>query len=128
MTETDKPNVDTIFCSAVEIESATERRAFLDNACGTDAEVRRQVERLIHAQFRGGRIIDSPALIPAATIVQPPERIGSQIGPYKILEQIGEGGMGLVYVAEQTEPVRRRVALKIIKPGMDTKQVIARFE
>src|SRR5205823_3040365 len=56
------------------------------------------------------------------------ERPGTLIGPYKLLEQIGEGGMGIVYVAEQTEPVRRRVALKIIKPGMDTKQVIARFE
>src|SRR5204862_4995441 len=57
-----------------------------------------------------------------------PEQIGIQIGRYKLLEQVGEGGMGVVYVAEQTEPVRRRVALKIIKPGMDTKQVIARFE
>ena len=59
---------------------------------------------------------------------EPPEQIGTTIGRYKLLEQIGEGGMGVVYVAEQTEPVRRRVALKIIKPGMDTRQVIARFE
>src|SRR5690606_17903928 len=59
---------------------------------------------------------------------EPPESIGADVGPYKLLEQIGEGGMGSVYVAEQTHPVRRRVALKLIKPGMDTRQVLARFE
>src|SRR5205823_4806241 len=74
-----------------------------------------------------GSFLSSPAAV--VTIDRPTaEAVGTLIGPYKLLEQIGEGGMGVVYVAEQIEPVRRRVALKIIKPGMDTKQVIARFE
>ena len=73
---------------------------------------------------------ESPHTGAAATIDFPPiaERPGTQIGPYKLLEQIGEGGMGVVYMAVQKEPVRRKVALKIIKPGMDTREVIARFE
>ena len=69
-----------------------------------------------------------PGMVPELTIEQAHERVGTLIGPYKLLEQIGEGGMGLVYMAEQQQPVRRLVALKIIKPGMDSKQVIARFE
>ena len=74
-------------------------------------------------KFLGGSAISDP------TIDQPPtERPGATIGPYKLRELIGEGGMGVVYVAEQTQPVRRKVALKVIKPGMDTKQVVARFE
>jgi serine/threonine protein kinase len=128
MIQTAQPNVDTIFCSAIEIESSTERQAFLNNACGNDIEVRHQVERLIQAHFRGGSVLDSPALLRTATINEFSERIGTLIGPYKLLEQIGEGGMGVVYMAQQTQPVKRRVALKVIKPGMDSRQVVARFE
>ena len=122
--------VDSIFCSAIDIESPEERDSYLERVCSDNAELKRQVERLIQAHFRGGSILDSPAHAIAATIELPTvtERPGAMIGRYKIREQIGEGGMGVVYVAEQTEPVRRKVALKIIKPGMDTKQVIARFE
>ncbi len=90
-----------------------------------DPELRRQVESLINAHDRAGRFLASPTV---SFESGSPEPVGSVIGPYKLLEQIGEGGMGFVYVAEQTRPMRRKVALKIIKPGMDTKQVVARFE
>ena len=86
-------------------------------------------QRMVDDHFRAGMFLERPGSALPPTILPPPtERPGTQIGRYKLLEQIGEGGMGVVYVAEQTEPVRRRVALKIIKPGMDTRQVIARFE
>jgi serine/threonine protein kinase len=93
-------------------------------------ELRRKVERLLDAQPKVGGFLAAPAAGPTHTFGPPPalERPGTNIGPYKLLEVIGEGGMGVVYMAEQTHPVRRKVALKIIKPGMDTKQVIARFE
>ena len=129
MSASEKPSIDTIFCSAIEIESSDERQSYLDRVCGADLAMRRQAERLIQAHFRGGSILDSPAHVLAAALDQPvTEGVGSVIGPYKLLEQIGEGGMGLVYMAEQQRPVRRLVALKLIKPGMDTRQVIARFE
>jgi serine/threonine protein kinase len=117
--------IEAIFTEAIEIAPAGERAAFLDRACGEDSELRLQVESLLAANDRASRFLASPTV---SYELGSPEPVGSSIGPYKLLEQIGEGGMGVVYVAEQTEPVRRRVALKIIKPGMDTKQVIARFE
>src|SRR5581483_4693195 len=93
------------------------------------AELRRQVESLLAAHFRAGQFLDRPAVSPPATAPWAgAEAPGTTIGPYKLLEPIGEGGMGIVYVAEQTTPVRRRVALKVIKPGMDTREVVARFE
>ena len=124
-----KPNVDSLFCSVIEIEPPESRQSFLDQACGEDIELRRQVERLVDAHFRGGSIVDSPNHEFAPTVL--PEshaKPGCRIGPYKLLQQIGEGGMGVVYMAEQEVPVRRRVAVKIIRPGMDSRQVIARFE
>jgi serine/threonine protein kinase/Flp pilus assembly protein TadD len=122
-------DIDTIFCAAIEIESADERHAWLNQACGDNASLRRQVDRLVAAHFRGGSIIDSPAMAIDATYAEPrSESPGTQIGPYKLLQVIGEGGMGVVYMAEQSEPVKRKVALKLIKPGMDSRQVIARFE
>jgi eukaryotic-like serine/threonine-protein kinase len=122
-------NIDSIFCAAIEIESSIERQSWLNQACGEDAELRGQVDRLLQAHFRGGSIVDSPAHALDVTVNQPPsERPGSQIGRYKLLQQIGEGGMGTVYMAEQTQPVQRKVALKLIKPGMDSGQIIARFE
>jgi eukaryotic-like serine/threonine-protein kinase len=124
-----QPSIDTLFCSAIEIDAPDKREAFLQQACGDDAELRRQVDRLLVAHFHGRSILDAPAHRVAGTIDEPlPERSGTIIGPYKLLEQIGEGGFGVVFMAEQTQPVRRKVAVKVIRPGMDTRQVIARFE
>ena len=114
----------------MERESPEARAAYLDDVCGSDPDLRRRVERLLDAQPNVGSFMDSPAAgptmtLPAGEVLEGP---GTIIGPYKLLEQIGEGGMGIVYMAEQSQPVRRKVALKIIKPGMDTRQVIARFE
>src|SRR4051794_33606709 len=124
------PGAETILSEAVEILDADARAAYLDRACGDDADLRRRVESLLAAHFRAGAFLESPAQPPTATDhpAHPPERPGTAVGPYKLLEPIGEGGMGVVYMAEQTHPVRRKVALKIIKPGMDTRQVVARFE
>ena len=107
---------------------AEQRAVYLDGACGGDSALRERIEALLRAHDEAGMfLVTSPA---ALTIVSPPltEKPGDRIGRYKLLQQIGEGGCGVVYMAEQEEPVRRRVALKIIKLGMDTKQVIARFE
>ncbi len=105
----------------------TDRNAYLEKACGDNAELRRQVDRLLDAHFRGGSILDDH-IQDTCAVFPPTEKPGAQIGPYKLLQDIGEGGMGVVYMAEQKQPVKRRVALKIIKPGMDSRQVIARFE
>ncbi len=123
-----KPSIDSIFCSAIEIESPDERRALVEQACGEDVDLKQQVERLLYAHFHGRSILDAPVQ-PVATVDEPlAESAGTVIGPYKLLEHIGEGGFGVVYMAEQTQPVRRKVALKILKLGMDTRQVVARFE
>src|SRR5262249_2871345 len=96
--------------------------------CGADPALLANVRELLAAHEKDDGFLDRPP--PSATVDEPPviERPGSVIGPYKLKEQIGEGGMGLVFVAEQQPPVRPKVAVKIIKPGMDSKQVIARFE
>jgi serine/threonine protein kinase/WD40 repeat protein len=121
--------VESIFSAALEKPNPEERAAYLQEACGTDAELRREVERLLSAEPKVGAFLNFPASALVATVDEPiNEGPGTVIGPYKLLEQIGEGGMGLVFVAEQQQPVRRKVALKVIKPGMDTRQVIARFE
>jgi WD40 repeat protein/serine/threonine protein kinase len=126
----DLPNPETIFAQAIEIESPEDRAAFLDQACTNHPELRREVEKLVVDYFRAGQFLEKPAPALLATIDEPAvtERPGTVIGPYKLLEQIGEGGFGVVFMADQQHPVRRRVALKVLKPGMDTKQVIARFE
>src|SRR5262245_11098402 len=113
--------IESILAAAVEVDSAVERREFIDQACAGDAALKRRVEELVENHFRAGSFLECPAAHPVATADEPiRERPGTVIGPYKLLEQIGEGGMGLVFVAEQQQPVRRRVALKVIKPGMDT--------
>jgi WD40 repeat protein/serine/threonine protein kinase len=124
------PNVDSIFCAAVEIASSQEREAYLDQACGHDPQLRGQVQKLLEAHFQSGSFMHQPAVALLSTVDLPKiqEGPGTRIGPYKLLQQIGEGGMGVVYMAEQEQPVRRKVALKIIKPGMDSAQVVARFE
>jgi serine/threonine protein kinase/tetratricopeptide (TPR) repeat protein len=121
-------SLETIFGEAVEIAARGDRDAYLDRACGRDESLRRQVESLLVAHDRAGDFLGSPTIAVTADQPRLSEGPGTTIGSYKLLEVIGEGGMGTVYMAEQTEPVRRRVALKVIKPGMDTKQVIARFE
>jgi WD40 repeat protein/serine/threonine protein kinase len=116
---------------ALEHSSPEERAAFLDKACAGDAGRRARVEELLRAYQAAGNFLQGnrPPSESVATIDDLiRERPGTVIGPYKLMEQIGEGGMGLVFVAEQQQPVRRKVALKVIKPGMDTRQVIARFE
>ncbi|MHB8953707.1 MAG: tetratricopeptide repeat protein [Pirellulaceae bacterium] len=125
----DPAAVRDIFLSVLEKQDDAARRACLDELCAENAELRRQVEVLLEAHQQTGRFLEQGALADAPTLDAPaPERPGTRIGPYKLLQQIGEGGMGVVYMAEQLEPVERRVALKIIKPGMDSQQVIGRFE
>jgi Serine/threonine protein kinase len=121
--------IESILAAAVEIDADVERRAYVERACAGDADLKRRVDELIDNHFRAGSFLEFPAPNLAATADQPiPERPGTVIGPYKLLEQIGEGGFGVVFLAEQIRPVRRKVALKVLKPGMDTKQVVARFE
>jgi serine/threonine protein kinase len=128
MTSTPR-DVKSIFGRALEIQSAADRAAYLDEACGADAGMRAEVDGLLATLNRAGEFMRRPAAAGVTANYEPiAEQSGTVIGPYKLMEQIGEGGMGLVFVAEQQHPVRRRVALKIIKPGMDSQQVIARFE
>jgi serine/threonine protein kinase/WD40 repeat protein len=121
------PSVETVLAEAVEILSASERQAYVKRACGADVELRRRVEKLIVDYFRAGSFLQSPVVV-LETADARVEIPGCCVGPYKLLEMIGEGGFGVVYMAEQERPVRRRVALKVLKPGMDTRQVVARFE
>src|SRR5262249_33186152 len=121
--------VESILAAAVEMDSTAERQAFVERACTGDAVLKRHVEELLENHFLAGNFLESPAPNLAATTDElSAERPGTVIGPYKLLEQIGEGGFGIVFMAEQTQPIRRKVALKVLKPGMDTRQVIARFE
>src|SRR5688572_2425241 len=121
---------EEIFAAAQRIKSDTERSAYLDAACSSGTELRRRVEELLQSAetaedfFAEGalEVSQSPFLFPVS------EQAGDRIGRYRLLTQIGEGGTGVVYMAEQDEPVQRRVALKVIKLGMDTKNVVARFE
>jgi WD40 repeat protein/tRNA A-37 threonylcarbamoyl transferase component Bud32 len=129
-----------IFFEALERDTPAERAAYLDGACGKDLALRHRVQLLLDHHFQQDSFMIDAAVdhdprvntVPPAgepTVAGPPEEgPGSVIGRYKLLEKIGEGGFGVVYVAEQREPVKRRVALKVIKLGMDTKQVVARFE
>src|SRR5216110_3511353 len=114
-----------IFEQALDITPTEERLRFLTSACGKDAALLARVQALLLADESGESFLPEQ---PKAAVVPITEKPGDRIGRYKLLQQIGEGGCGAVYMAEQTEPVRRRVALKVIKLGMDTKQVIARFE
>jgi serine/threonine protein kinase/tetratricopeptide (TPR) repeat protein len=120
-----------IFLDALEIRTSAERSAFLDRVCSGDAALRGEVEELLAYHSRIGSFLDAVSPGPAETFDQRRAvgaGAGAVIGPYRLLEQIGEGGFGVVFMAEQQQPVRRKVAVKIIKPGMDSRQVIARFE
>ena len=130
MTHSD-PQLMSIFADALACDSPESRAAHLDHTCADDMALRAEIEALLKAHDAAGDFLkgrDSPADL--ASITDDPEReaAGTIIGPYTLLQKIGEGGMGVVFMAEQGRPVRRRVALKIIKPGMDTREVIGRFE
>ncbi|MGA3182532.1 MAG: serine/threonine-protein kinase [Verrucomicrobiota bacterium] len=122
-----------VFNAALELPAA-ERVAYLDQACAGDVALRQRVEELLQAGDEAGAFLASTAAVPPGRggttghAVVSAQKPGDRIDRYKLLQQIGEGGCGVVYMAEQEEPVRRRVALKVIKLGMDTKSVIARFE
>ena len=134
MSENDLNSEETIFSTALRF-APCERAAYLEQACGGDPALRQRIENLLQAQPQLGTFMEDPLdgvvcdsngglrLAPV-----PEEGLGTRIGRYQLLQKLGEGGCGVVYMAEQEEPVRRRVALKVIKLGMDTKSVIARFE
>src|SRR4051812_11020483 len=123
--------VKDLFLAAAEKIGPREREEYLGEACGGDAALRRRVEALLHRHEQAAGFLEGPA-VAAAPRPDPgdgaAEAAGTRVGPYQLLDQIGEGGMGTVWLAEQQEPVRRKVALKVIKPGMDSRQVVARFE
>src|SRR5262249_45549508 len=125
-------DVQSIFGRALETESAADRSAYLDEACGPNAGRRAEVEGLLATLGRAGEFMRRPAAAVAAGVTGAYESLtegpGTRVGPYKLLQQIGEGGMGVVYMAGQEGPGRRKVALKDSKPGMDSRQVVARFE
>jgi hypothetical protein len=136
---TEMSPAEEIFFAALEKADPADREAYLGSACAGQPELRERVDRLLEAHPRVGDFLASSPDV-EATAEHPPappagvtrlatlEGPGTTIGPYKLLQQIGEGGMGVVFMAEQEKPVRRKVALKVIKPGMDTAQVVARFE
>jgi serine/threonine protein kinase len=127
-----------VFLRALDAEPS-QRAALLEDACAGDTGLRRQVEALLRVHDEPDSYLDKPRVdlgldgdaaatsevAENRTMIEGP---GTRIGPYELLEQIGEGGMGVVFMARQTEPVQRRVAVKIIKPGMNSRQVMARFE
>ena len=122
-------NEEEVFHQALALSLPGERAAYLERACAGDPVLRASIEALLQADEGASGFLLRPPPGLAAHIDQPGrEGPGTAIGPYKLLEPIGEGGMGVVYMAEQMQPLRRKVALKVIKPGMDTRQVIARFE
>jgi serine/threonine protein kinase len=137
----------TFFAEALELSSPQERAAYLDRACGADQALRQHLVALLEAHAQVGRFLEPQDAGAGATSAAAGKEIaeasadyrtavpqastegpGTAVGPYKLLEQVGEGGMGTVWMAQQTEPVKRLVAVKLIKAGMDSRQVIARFE
>jgi tetratricopeptide (TPR) repeat protein len=129
------PEVNELFLRALEITTPEDQQRFLNEACGVDPARRARVEGLLRASERAGSFLGRPVECPELTgaHVPSPTALGTSlarpdVGPYKLIEEIGEGGMGTVYLAQQNEPVRRLVAVKLVKPGMDSKQVLARFE
>ena len=124
---------ETLFSEALAIPDFSARAAYIDRI--GDAEQRRRIERLLGAIAQSNPLDRPPAdlartgaYLPGTVTGDASAGIGDRVGPYKLLEKIGEGGMGEVWVADQLEPIKRRVALKLIKPGMDSRSVLGRFE
>ncbi len=136
--EQQQPTAKEIFLKACRLATAEERSAYLDQVCGTDTNMRRNIEAMVRVNVetgsnpldRMGAMFGPTGAIPVPDQASPAwmSDSGRMIGPYKLLEQIGQGGFGTVYMADQTAPVKRKVALKVLKPGMDSGEVIARFE
>ncbi|MBN1362477.1 MAG: protein kinase, partial [Sedimentisphaerales bacterium] len=127
---TKSSKIEAVYYGALEQRSGRERSAYLDRLCGPDTALRARVEALLRANDEAGDFLEVSPIDPAVTLDHAAtiEGPGTVIGCYKLLEKIGAGGMAVVYMAEQERPIRRKVALKIIKLGMDTKEVIGRFE
>ena len=127
-----------IFWQALELDDPAARERYLQEACGNEPALLKSVRQLVLAHDDGNTLLDHPvvdreaeAVVGLSTIIGKElasDLLGEQIGPYRLMEVVGEGGFGIVYVAEQREPVRRRVAVKVIRPGMDSREVVARFE
>src|SRR5436309_2400600 len=128
-------NERDLFIAALQQDDPAARAAYLAEACGHDADLRQRIDRLLDLYGDAGSFPERPACAPEPTGAYSPlpgnegadraesrEVPGTRVGPYKLLQQIGEGGMGVVFMAEQQEPVRRLVALKVIKAGMDSAQ------
>ena len=128
MSEPHRP-VGAMFDAAIELPPER-RAAYVQKTCAGDDALHQRVEAFLCAHELAGAFMDSPAVAAGreTVVAKLAEQLGDRVGRYKLLQQIGEGGCGVVYMAEQEEPVHRRVALKVIKLGMDTKNVIARFE
>ena len=133
--------VESLFSAVLQRQTAEAQHAFLEQACGTDRVLRQRVQALLDAHGRADNFLGKPLAVvqvddktdPHGHVPSPQggsigEKPSDQIGPYKLLQEIGHGGMGVVFMAEQEAPVRRKVAMKIVKPGLDTKEVVARFE
>jgi serine/threonine protein kinase len=119
----------SIFLAAIDDHAPDQWPVFLEHACAGDTHLRAEVEKLLRAQAAIGSFHEAPRpAIPETVDEWARERPGAVIGPYTLLEQIGEGGFGFVFLAEQQEPIQRKVALKVLKPGMDTREIVARFE
>jgi WD40 repeat protein/serine/threonine protein kinase len=126
MTKIDEP---AIFDIARLIKAPEARRLYIEQACAEDRDLLARVEALLRMYDEEGDFLETTAEGVRDTLkVSIGEGVGSQIGPYKLIEQIGEGGFGVVFMAEQQQPIRRKVALKVLKPGMDTRQIVTRFE
>src|SRR5262245_5458013 len=125
-----EPKLRELFGRALECSTPEELTAYLNQVCEGDATLRARLDELLRAHHDAGSFLLEPSASRAETIDFAPsaEAPGMVIGPYKLIEQIGEGGMGAVWMALQTEPVKRVVAVKLIKAGMDSRLVIARFE
>src|SRR6516225_4417182 len=125
----EKPSEQSIFLHAVGLGSPADRAAYLADVCRDNPQLRLELDALLAAHDRlGAEQPPSGPELPRTMDEPATERPGTVIGPYKLLQKIGEGGMGTVFMAEQTEPVRRKVALKLVRPGMDSRQIVARFE
>ena len=121
-------NEESIFLSAIEMNDSTERERYLQECCQGNPEMYEKIQQLVEMHFCQGQILDETRISQEVGESDSVAEIGTVVGAYKLLQEIGEGGMGIVFMAEQSEPIKRKVAVKIIKVGMDTRRVVARFE